>query len=177
MVLPGPGAECVGCERGFENSPDGVQDPTQRVLADSGQSGLGTYDPRLTFAPLALPDPVNAYRSSNGAPGPQYWQNEADYDLHATLDTEHKQLRATETIIYTNNSPDALPSLWVQLDQNIYREDSRAHIISAGSPRPRRRGMQQLRIRMPRRRRLRRRDSSSIRSRLSRAGRRRRRII
>ena len=80
---------------------------------------------------------MNAYRSSNGAPGPQYWQNEADYDLHATLDTEHKQLRATETITYTNNSPDALPSLWVQLDQNIYREDSRAHIISAGSPRPR----------------------------------------
>ena len=100
---------------------------------------MGNYDPRLTFAPLSLPDPVNAYRSSNGAPGPEYWQNEADYELHATLDTEHKQLRATEVITYTNNSPDVLPSVWVQLDQNIYREDSRAHIISAGSPRPRRR--------------------------------------
>jgi len=41
------------------------------------------YDPRLTFAPLTLPDPVNAYRSSNGAPGPDYWQNEADYEMHA----------------------------------------------------------------------------------------------
>jgi Peptidase family M1 domain len=102
-------------------------------------SGLSNYDSRLTFAPLSLPDPVNAYRSSNGAPGPQYWQNEADYELHATLDTERKQLRAMETITYTNNSPDALPSLWIHLEQNIYREDSRAHIIDAGSARPRRR--------------------------------------
>jgi hypothetical protein len=107
--------------------------------SNSALSGLGSYDPRLTFAPLTLPDPVNAYRSSNGAPGPEYWQNEADYELHATLDTEHRQLRATETITYTNNSPDVLPSLWVQLEQNIYPQDSRAHIISAGSPRPRRR--------------------------------------
>ncbi len=45
------------------------------------------YDPRLTFAPLTLPDPVNVYRSSNGAPGPAYWQNEADYEMHAALDT------------------------------------------------------------------------------------------
>ena len=46
-----------------------------------------TYDPRLTFAPLSLPDPVNVYRSSNGAPGPSYWQNEADYEMRASLDT------------------------------------------------------------------------------------------
>ena len=48
------------------------------------------YDPRLTFAPLTLPDPVNSYRSGNGAPGPGYWQNEADYELHAELDTAAK---------------------------------------------------------------------------------------
>ena len=67
-----------------------------------------SYDPRVTFAPLTLPDPVNVYRSSNGAPGPNYWQNQADYDLHAELDTEGKRLKATETITYTNNSPDLL---------------------------------------------------------------------
>ena len=49
------------------------------------------YYPRITFAPLTLAEPVNAYRSSNGAPGPSYWQNEADYDLHASLDTAAKQ--------------------------------------------------------------------------------------
>jgi hypothetical protein len=86
------------------------------------------YDPRLTFAPVTLPDPVNAYRSSNGAPGPAYWQNEADYEMHATLDATNKALRNDEIITYTNNSPDALTSLWIQLDQNSYRADARGHI-------------------------------------------------
>jgi hypothetical protein len=84
------------------------------------------YNPLETFAPLALPDPVNAYRSSNGAPGPQYWQNRADYELHAAIDTQNKVLSCTETITYTNNSPDTLTSLWLHLEQNIYRKDSRA---------------------------------------------------
>ncbi|WP_254062563.1 M1 family metallopeptidase [Acidobacterium sp. S8] len=97
-----------------------------------------SYDPRLTFAPLSLPDPVNAYRSSNGAPGPSYWQNDASYELHATLDTSAKELRTTEIITYTNNSPDTLPNLWVQLDQNIYRKDSRAQVLLGGMMRRRR---------------------------------------
>jgi hypothetical protein len=136
----------AGTNAGSSAAPGGVSSTAlsgdNSALSGSGNaalSGLGNYDLRLTFAPLTLPDPVNAYRSSNGTPGPQYWQNEADYELHATLDTANKQLRATEVITYTNNSPDALPSVWLQLDQNIYREDSRAHIIAAGSPRPRRR--------------------------------------
>ena len=87
------------------------------------------YDPRLTFAPLTLPDPVNAYRSSNGAPGPAYWQNEADYEMHAALDTAAKVLRNDEIITYTNNSPDSLTSLWIHLEQNIYREDARGHMV------------------------------------------------
>src|ERR1700691_3647735 len=87
---------------------------------DPALGKTSTYDPRVTFAPLTLPDPVNAYRSSNGAPGPSYWQNQADYELHANLDTAAKQLRATEVITYRNNSPDSLPSVWLQLEQNIY---------------------------------------------------------
>ena len=90
------------------------------------------FDPRTTFAPLTLPDPVNVYRSSNGAPGPNYWQNRADYQLHARLDTVAKELHATEIITYTNNSPDVLPSVWLRLEQNIYRQDSRAHIVMGG---------------------------------------------
>ena len=99
--------------------------PTAHAQAPAAPES--TYDPRLTFAPLTLPDPVNAYRSSNGAPGPSYWQNEADYELHATLDTAAKQLHTDETITYTNNSPDTLTSLWVMLEQNIYQKDSRSH--------------------------------------------------
>ena len=84
------------------------------------------YNPLETFAPLTLPEPVNRYRSANGAPGPDYWQNRADYELHAQLDTVHKVLNATEVITYSNHSPDSLTSLWLQLDQNQYRVDSRA---------------------------------------------------
>jgi hypothetical protein len=78
-----------------------------------------------------LPDPVNAYRSGSGAPGPQYWQNEADYVMHAALDAEKKVLTNDEVITYTNNSPDTLTSLWIHLEQNEYRKDSRQHTMGA----------------------------------------------
>jgi len=102
------------------------------------QTPPNTYDPRLTFAPLTLPSPVNSYRSSNGAPGPAYWQNQADYEMHASLDTTSKTLTNDEVITYTNNSPDLLPSLWIQLEQNSYRKDSRTAIMSGGATRGRR---------------------------------------
>jgi hypothetical protein len=84
------------------------------------------YDPSETFAPLTLPQPVNRYRSANGAPGPDYWQNRADYEIHARIDTATRQLAADEVITYTNRSPDALTSLWLQIDQNTYRRDARS---------------------------------------------------
>ena len=86
----------------------------------------GTYDPLKTFAPLTLPDPVNAYRSADGTPGPDYWQNRADYVIRASIDPATQLLAANEVIAYTNNSPSALDYLWIQLDQNIYRSDARA---------------------------------------------------
>jgi len=89
-----------------------------------------TYNPLQTFAPLTLPGPINRYRSANGAPGPDYWQNRADYEIHATLDPTAKTITAEVTITYTNNSPDTLESLWLQLDQNIYRRDARASASS-----------------------------------------------
>ncbi len=91
----------------------------------------GSYDPRAAFAPLTLPDPVSRYRSANGAPGPDYWQNRADYVIAARLEPETRTLSGVVTVTYTNNSPDALDVLWLQLDQNIYRRDSRAGAVSA----------------------------------------------
>ena len=106
--------------------------PVCAALAQSAAPATNSYDPRLTFAPLTLPEPVNSYRSSNGAPGPSYWQNEADYEMHASLDTAAKVLTNDEVITYTNNSPDTLPSLWVMLEQNTYRKDSRARLMNGG---------------------------------------------
>jgi hypothetical protein len=85
-----------------------------------------SYEPLKTFAPLTLPEPVNRYRSSNGSPGPEYWQNSADYEIHASLDPQSKEISASEVITYTNNSPDELQCLWIQLDQNRYRKEARA---------------------------------------------------
>ncbi len=70
------------------------------------------------FRPLALPDP-NAYRTGAGTPGPLYWQQRADYTIRATLDTATLSVRGEETIRYTNNSPDTLRYVWLQLDQNM----------------------------------------------------------
>ena len=75
------------------------------------------------FAPLNLP-PGNEYRSGSGAPGPRYWQQRADYDLKATLDTTAKALRGEMTIRYTNNSPDTLHFLWFQVEQNAFKSNS-----------------------------------------------------
>ncbi len=105
------------------------------LVARSQTAPTAAYDPRLTFAPLTLPDPVNVYRSSNGAPGPAYWQNEADYEMHAALDTTAKILRNDELITYTNNSPDALTSLWIHMEQNSYRKDARTRVAN-GESRP-----------------------------------------
>lgn len=79
------------------------------------------FDPVVAFAPLPLPVP-DAFRSAEGRPGEAYWQQRADYSIRATL--EGNVISGTETITYTNNSPDSLTSLWIQLDQNLFREDS-----------------------------------------------------
>jgi len=84
------------------------------------------YDNKEAFYPQFYPYPGNDIRSASGEPGPKYWQNRADYKINATLNTESHKVSGDVEITYTNNSPDNLKFLWLQLDQNIYREDSRA---------------------------------------------------
>src|SRR5689334_23413509 len=75
------------------------------------------------FAPLPLPSP-NIYRTGSGAPGPKYWQNRADYDLEATLDTAKTTLSGKLRLRYTNNSPDTLRFIWMQMEQNAFKDKS-----------------------------------------------------
>lgn len=89
------------------------------------------FDQHEAFGPLFYPSNGNEYRSASGAPGVSYWQNRADYVIHAALDTAQHRITGGVTITYKNNSPDKLPFLWLQLDQNIYREDSRAEATAA----------------------------------------------
>ena len=92
------------------------------------------YDPQALFAPFDYQHPVNRYRSADGRPGPDYWQNRADYEIHAMLDPKTKTLAGTETITYTNHSPKALDYLWLQLDQNLYRTDARGNFSGDSAP-------------------------------------------
>jgi len=91
------------------------------VLAQTGSG----YDPHEVFSPVFFTNNGNVYRSASGAPGPQYWQNKADYLIRATLNEEDTTISGEVSIFYTNNSPDKLEYLWLQLDQNLFRPDSR----------------------------------------------------
>ena len=84
------------------------------------------YDAKEAFNPQFYPYTGNDFRSASGEPGPKYWQNRADYKINCTLDTATNILNGDVEITYTNNSPDNLKFVWLQLDQNIYKEDSRA---------------------------------------------------
>ncbi|HEY1044540.1 MAG TPA: M1 family metallopeptidase, partial [Telluria sp.] len=69
---------------------------------------------------------ANTIRTASGAPGHAYWQQRADYKIRVTLDEANRSIKGAETVTYYNNSPDTLDYLWLQLDQNIYRNDSDA---------------------------------------------------
>ena len=76
-----------------------------------------------------IPTP-NEYRNAAGAPGHNYYQQQADYKMELTLEDDTQVLRGIETITYTNNSPDALAYLWLQLDQNLFSKSSDTKLIT-----------------------------------------------
>jgi len=96
----------------------------QNLLAQEGRKfeQLGT----------TLPTP-NEYRSASGAPGPEYWQQRADYIINVELDDTKQTITGSETITYFNQSPDPLSYLWVQLDQNMRANDSQTPMVSTSS--------------------------------------------
>jgi len=78
----------------------------------------------------------NVYRTGSGAPGHKYYQQQADYKIKVTLDDEKTTLTGSETITYTNNSPDKLSYLWLQLDQNKRAKDSETPLIQGSTMNP-----------------------------------------
>jgi hypothetical protein len=75
----------------------------------------------------------NMFRTGSGAPGPAYYQQQADYKMDIEIDDDNAKLYGNETITYTNNSPDVLTYLWVQLDQNMRARDSKTPLIENSS--------------------------------------------
>jgi len=78
---------------------------------------------KTIFSPLDLPAPTTM-RTAAGAPGPDYWQQQADYIIDVSLDPESRRVDGSARITYTNNSPNELEYLWLHLEQNIFRADS-----------------------------------------------------
>jgi hypothetical protein len=88
-------------------------------ITSVGQNWQGKFEQLGT----TLPTP-NEYRTASGAPGQAYWQQKADYVIAIDLNDENQSITGTETITYTNNSPDPLTYLWLQLDQNMRAKNS-----------------------------------------------------
>ena len=91
-------------------------------------------NPNRKFEPINMLIPTpNSYRAASGAPGKDYWQQKADYVINVELNAENRSITGSETITYTNNSPDALEYLWLQLDQNAFEKNSDKYTSQTGS--------------------------------------------
>ena len=95
-------------------------------LNAQNKTSNSNYNPHDFFVENFNPSAGNEFRSAKGVPGPAYWQNSASYVIHATLSEKDTSITGDVIISYTNNSPDALDYLWLQLDQNIFKPESRA---------------------------------------------------
>jgi len=105
-------------------------------MANQNDTISSNYDPAALFTPMFYTEHGNEFHAANGEPGPKYWQNRVDYTLKANIDTVTKVLSDNEVISYTNNSPDALQYLWLQLDQNTYKKDARSNYYTPFAPTP-----------------------------------------
>lgn len=93
------------------------------TAADAIRQTKGDFRDAFRQLDVDLPT-ANVYRTASGAPGSQYWQQRADYKIKVSLDETLRRITASETISYTNHSPDSLRYIWLQLDQNRFKDDS-----------------------------------------------------
>ncbi|HET8753283.1 MAG TPA: M1 family peptidase, partial [Salinimicrobium sp.] len=100
-----------------------TEEPAQEETRQEGHINQNKF--RQLYQEFSTP---NQYRTASGAPGPAYYQNQADYVMDIELDDRNQKLTGSERITYHNNSPNDLKYLWVQLDQNIRTKDSPAKL-------------------------------------------------
>lgn len=104
------------------------------IAAFAQQPATTQYNANTRFEQMGteLPTP-NTYRTASGAPGKDYWQQKADYDIKVELDDVNQRIIGTEVITYTNKSPDELRYIWLQLDQNMFEKNSINAMTKTGS--------------------------------------------
>ena len=95
----------------------------------NAQNGGSVYNYNETFGNNFYTKNGTETRSASGQPGAKYWQNRADYSIATTLNDKTNEISGTETLTYTNNSPDKLPFLWLNVDQNLFKKGSRGNSV------------------------------------------------
>ncbi|MEL1253671.1 M1 family metallopeptidase [Flavobacterium sp. DGU38] len=100
----------------------------QEAPKTSGNS-VNKYNYHDAFAPHFYTKNGTPTRSASGQPGVEYWQNRADYQITAKLNATTNEIIGTDIITYTNNSPDKLSFVWLNLDQNLFKNDSRGNAV------------------------------------------------
>ncbi len=101
----------------------------QQTPVNASSNPISNYDYHDAFAPHFYSKNGTSTRSASGQPGAEYWQNSADYKLTAKLDEIKNEISGTGIITYTNNSPDKLAFVWMNLDQNLFKADSRGNAV------------------------------------------------
>ncbi len=95
------------------------------VSAQENYNVESNYNPYALFAPNFYPAGESLTRAATGEPNAGYWQNKVDYQINVSLDDVSNQIKGSVIITYKNNSPHALPFLWLILDQNLFTQNSR----------------------------------------------------
>jgi len=101
----------------------------QEVPATTANASKSNYNYHDAFAPFFYTKNGTSTRSASGQPGAEYWQNRADYVLTAKLNAQNNEIIGTDVITYTNNSPDAMSFIWMNVDQNLFKADSRGNAV------------------------------------------------
>ncbi len=102
---------------------------SQQSPAPTVNRQVSNYDYHNAFGPSFYTKDATTTRSASGQPGVDYWQNRADYQLTAKLDEAKNEISGTGIVTYTNNSPDKMSFVWMYLDQNLFKSDSRGNAI------------------------------------------------
>ncbi|OXA95726.1 peptidase M1 [Flavobacterium oncorhynchi] len=101
----------------------------QQTPATTATNPVNNYNYHDAFGPNFYTKNGTPTRSASGQPGVEYWQNRADYQITAKLNGTTNEIVGTDEITYTNNSPDKLSFVWLNLDQNLFKEDSRGNAV------------------------------------------------
>ncbi|RPD42035.1 M1 family peptidase [Chitinophaga barathri] len=105
------------------------------VSAQQSAQSTSKFSQYEAFKPVFYLSDGTEERTASGRPGNKYWQNAADYKIDVTFDDQKETISGSVLITYKNNSPESLPFLWLQLDQNIYDKQSRGSISTGGAGR------------------------------------------